>query len=410
MISCKVYGSYLALALLLWGLPIQAQPSKAQFEQERKALLQKIKGIKQILTQIEAKKKVSIGRLTAMDKQIEANNLLIRSITQEIEAINQELVQQLCTIATLEKDLAQLQKEYAAMIYLGAKAMHDINALVFIFSAASFQELVQRLQYVKQYARVRQKHFQEIKKVRKILQAQRVALEQQGWGKKALLVRRREEQAKLRGLKQRQTTLVATLEQQRTGLHKELAQRNAAVKRLDKLIIDIVQDGLVATSKPAQAAPTAAPQPRLTPSAKRLAANFAKHRGKLPWPVQQGFISNRFGIHAHPALQGIKVENLGIDIQTREGATVYAIFEGVVKTIAFVPGMNRVVIIQHGTYHTVYAKLKSTAVKVGQHISAQTPVGVVYTNKDGITELQLQLWRGTQKLNPAGWLVKQSTQ
>lgn len=410
MISCKVYGIYLALALLLWGLPIQAQPSKAQFEQERMALLQKIKGIKQILTQIEAKKKVSIGRLTAMDKQIEANNLLIRSITQEIEAINQELAQQLCTIATLEQDLGQLKKEYAAMIYLGAKAMHDINALIFIFSAASFQELVQRLQYVKQYARVRQKHFQEIKKVRRILQAQRVALEQQGWGKKALLVRRREEQARLRGLKQRQATLIATLEQQRTELYRELARRNGAVKRLDKLITDIVQDGLVATPKPAQPAPTApAPQPRPTPSAKRLATNFAQHRGKLPWPVRQGFISNRFGIHAHPVLQGVKVENLGIDIQTGEGATAYAIFEGVVKTVAFVPGMNRVVIIQHGTYHTVYAKLKSTAVKVGQHISTQTPVGVVYTNKDGITELQLQLWRGTQRLNPAGWLAKQST-
>jgi murein hydrolase activator len=85
------------------------------------------------------------------------------------------------------------------------------------------------------------------------------------------------------------------------------------------------------------------------------------------------------------------------------------IFSGIVKTIAFVPGMNQVVIIQHGNYHTVYAKLKSTSVKVGQHVESQKPIGIVYTNKSGLTELQLQIWKGPEKLNPAGWLTKQPT-
>ena len=408
MTSHKVHHSYLVLMLLLWGLPAQARPSKIQFKQERRALLQKIKSIKQILARAEVKKKVSTGQLAAINKQIEANDLLIQSISHEVSVINQQLTQQLRTIAMLEKDLAQLKKEYATMVCLGAKAMNDINTLVFIFSATSFQELVQRLRSVKQYAKIRQKHFYEIKKVRTLLQAQRTELEQQGWGKKALLQKRREEQAKLISLKQQQTKLITTLEQQHTKLVRELAQRNAAVKRLDKLITDIVQQDLAVAQQPAQQdSVKLVPKPPLTPVAKKLAASLTQNRGKLPWPVKTGFISNQFGVRSHPILREVKVENLGIDIQTQEGATAHAIFEGVIKTIAFVPGMNRVVIIQHGAYHTVYAKLKSTIVKVGQHVQDREPIGVVYTNKDGITELQLQLWKGTQKLNPVWWLAKQ---
>lgn len=406
MTSRKVYRSHLVLILLLWGLTVQVQPSKTQFEQERKILLQKIKSIKQVLAKTAAKKKATTGQLVAMNQQIEANDLLIQSISHEVSVINQQLTQQLCTIAMLESVSAQLKKEYAAMIYLGAKAMNDINELLFVFSATSFQELVQRLRSVKQYAKIRQKHFDQIKRTSIGLQVRRGELEQQILGKKALLQKRCEEQTKLTSLKQQQKKIITALEQHHAKLHRELTRRNVAVERLDKLITDIVQQDLAVAQQPAQQnSVKPGPKPVLAPAAKKLAVKFAQNRGKLPWPVETGFISNQFGIRFHPIFRAVKIENLGIDIQTQEGATAHAIFEGTVKTIAFVPGMNRVVIIQHGVYHTVYAKLKSTMVKVGQQVQAQEPIGVICTNKDGITELQLQLWKGTQKLNPAWWLV-----
>jgi septal ring factor EnvC (AmiA/AmiB activator) len=398
--------------LLLVGLSLQAQPKKTQFEQERKSLLEHIKSIKKILSQTEGKQKVSTGQLTAINKQIETNHLLSQSLNQELETINKQLAQQFHQIAHLEKELAQLKKEYASMAYLGAKTMHDIHILAFVFSAASFQELLQRLSAIKQYARLRQKHFQEIQHVRLALQTQQKTLEQQGLGKNALLQKWRKEQTKLTSLKQQQTKIVATLEQQRTKLLKELHQRNDAVKRLDYLITDLVKREAATTQQQKQETATVPKIPHkklLTPAMAALTAAFTQYRGKLPWPVKTGFISNKFGIQPHAVLQNIQVENLGIDIQTQEASMVYAIFGGIVKTIAFVPGMNQVVIIQHGNYHTVYAKLKSTSVKVGQYVEKQEPIGVVYTNKNGLTELQLQIWKGTQKLNPAGWLTKRST-
>ena len=386
------------------------QPSKTQFEAERKVLLQRIKTIQQILRKTETKKQESVGQLNALNIQIESNALLIQLINQELRAIDQEIQQKKRTTAILTRDLTQLQKEYAAMVYIGAKALNDIHELMFIFSASSFHNLVQRLRYVKQYAHIRHKHYLEIKKTKASLQVQQAAAQQRMQAQKKLLHNRQAERSKLTSLKTQQAQLIEKLTQQHTQLTKELQHRNKAVKRLDKLIKEIIQQALQAQeAPPSSTRPTTKGPPTDNPKAvhtKKLTALFRKSRGKLPWPVKSGFISRKFGVGLHPVLRNVQVENLGIDIQTQKGAQVYAIFEGVVKAIAFVPGMNRIVIIQHGAYHSVYAKLRNTTIKVGQYVQAYTPIGTVATDALGTTELQLQLWNNTQKLNPSWWLSK----
>ena len=145
----------------------------------------------------------------------------------------------------------------------------------------------------------------------------------------------------------------------------------------------------------------------LSAAGKLLSSRFAKQKGKLPWPVKKGFISNKFGRRAHAVFKNVQVENLGIDIQTEAKATVHAIFDGVIKTVSFVPGMAYVIIIQHGQYHTVYAKLSAAQVKVGQVVHMKDVIGIVNTDGHHISELQLQIWNGLEKLNPALWLTKE---
>lgn len=395
------------------SLSLQAQPKKSKFQQELNDLVKRIDNIKVILQQTESKKQVSIGQLIAINKQVETNHALIKSLNQELETINQQLAQQLHKLTQLEKELAQLKKEYANMTYLGAKTMHDIHVLVFIFLADSFQEILQRLSALKQYAKLRQKHFQGIQNIRVALRARQKTLEQQGVEKNILLQTWRTEQNKLNNLKQQQTQFIAALEQQRTRLLQELQQKNESAKRLDHLITDIVKKETILRKQEKLKRDTVqdtVTTPLVTKAALAntvLTAAFAQKRGSLPWPVKTGFISHKFGIQPHEVLKNIQVENLGIDIQTKQGNMVYPIFKGTVKAVALVPGMNQVVIIQHGQYHSVYVKLKYTLVKVGQSIDKEEPIGMVYTNKNGITELQLQIWKGIQKLNPAGWLAPQ---
>lgn len=401
--------------LLLWvGVAIGATfPDKKQFEQERKELLQRINTINQILEQTTSKKKVNTGQLTALNKKIETNNLLIASLTQEIKSTNRQLDQQVQKVQMLQAELLQLKKEYAQILFWGSKSMRHINTLVFIFSADTFQVLLQRLRATKQYVKIRKEHFEGIKKVGLQLQLQRTDLEKKVHRKQGLLAQRQAEQVRLHHSKQKQHQVLNKLEHQQGELGKELRKQNEAIKRLDKLISDIVKKEIAEAASKSTAISSDSNQSNtparmeLSSAAKVLSQQFAQYQGKLPWPVKSGFISNKFGRRAHPVFKNVQIENLGIDIQTEEQAGVHAIFTGIIKTVSFVPGMNQVVIIQHGQYHTVYAKLSVVHVKVGQEIQMGEPIGVVATDKNGISELQLQIWKALQKLNPSLWLLKQ---
>jgi septal ring factor EnvC (AmiA/AmiB activator) len=125
----------------------------------------------------------------------------------------------------------------------------------------------------------------------------------------------------------------------------------------------------------------------------------------LPWPVTKGFISDRFGRKPHPVLKGIYVENQGVDIQTTAGEGVRTVYAGIVQDVASMPGMNNVVAIQHGDYFTIYAKLRSVSVRVGQHVKAREAIGTVATDKNGVSEIQFQIWKEFTKLNPESWLT-----
>jgi len=142
----------------------------------------------------------------------------------------------------------------------------------------------------------------------------------------------------------------------------------------------------------------------LTPETAVLSSSFAGNRGRLPWPVGRGFISQRFGRHPHPVLRHVTVENRGVDIQTGAGEPVRACFDGKVLTIATIAGMNTIVMIQHGDFFTVYAKLRSVSVREGQRVSAREVIGAVATDGEGTSEVQFQVWHNSANLNPESWL------
>jgi murein hydrolase activator len=135
--------------------------------------------------------------------------------------------------------------------------------------------------------------------------------------------------------------------------------------------------------------------------------SFAQTKGKLPFPVARGTVVAYFGKREHPNLKGVKIDNDGIDIRTNPGEAVKAVYEGVVSTIATVPAMGgEVLMIRHGEYLTVYAKVKNILVKVGQRVKSGQMIATVFMDKKGTSQLQFQVWKGNQKLNPSDWLAK----
>jgi len=385
--------------LLINASDVLAQKNKKQLEKEKKENLKKIIEAQKILSETAIEHKASVGQLRAINRQIKIRTSLIKSITEEIELMNGEISDLSIVVNSLQSDLVKLKEEYALMIYGAYKANRGFNKLTFLFSAKTFNQLFLRLKYLEQYAEARQTQVENIEEVAVIFDLQKSDLEVKKTEQNRLLDSKVKENKNLLSLKTKQNKVVTQLGKREKELKKELAKRKEAIFKLDKLIADIVKKEIEKTSKG-----TSKDKISLTAEAAKLSSSFEGNKNKLPWPVESGFIASKFGKHPHPVLKNITIENQGIDIQTRKNESVKSVFNGKVATVAFVPGMNSVVIVQHGDYYTLYAKLKSVDVKKGQEIKSRDKIGEVFTDKDGISEIQFQVWKNNVKLNPERWI------
>src|SRR5690606_32316620 len=144
--------------------------------------------------------------------------------------------------------------------------------------------------------------------------------------------------------------------------------------------------------------------------ARELNSDFEKNKGKLPWPVEKGVITGRFGKQPHPVLKGIVIDNNGIDITTEKGASVRAVFRGEVSSVIVLPGAGKAVIVSHGAYRTVYSNLASVSVAKSQKVDTKRAVGTVRTGEDGAVA-HIEVWKitadGLVNVDPALWIYRQ---
>jgi septal ring factor EnvC (AmiA/AmiB activator) len=381
-----------------------AQKSRAELEREKKENLRKIEEANRILEETKKQKKTSVGQLNAIAKKIQNSEKQIKIIAEEISLLDNEVGNIEINIITLQQDLENLKKEYAAMVYAAAKANNSHDKLTFIFASKTFSQLVMRLKYMTQYAEARKKQAEQIRQLTQQLGHKKHDIINKKQEKQGLKQVVEVENNNLYVLKDEKSKVVKELSQKEKEVQQDLENKKKSVRKLDMLIADMVRKEIERSRKAANKGSENGNRITLTPEAAALSANFAENKSKLPWPVKHGFISHGFGRQAHATLKNVEVENLGIDIQTNQFEEVRAVFKGKVIAVASVPGMNQVVMIQHGEYFTVYAKLKSVNVSTGQKVNAKDLIGEVYTDKDNVTELQFQIWKNSQKMDPQVWL------
>lgn len=161
--------------------------------------------------------------------------------------------------------------------------------------------------------------------------------------------------------------------------------------------------------------PTVAEVPRpsyklsLTPDVQAISENFEANKGRLPWPVEKGFVSGLYGKHPNKLFPKVIEENNGVDITTGEGAPVRAVFAGTVVRMANIDGT--MIMISHGEYFTVYTNLSAAAVKVGDKVSGKQVIGRAGKNEDGENMMNFQVWKvGSNSnfftVNPSDWIAR----
>lgn len=378
-----------------------AQKNKSQLVEEKSTVLNQIKEAQQILAQTTKKRKSSIGQLNALKKQIEGHSKLINTYSKELKAINYKISEDAIVIASLQQDLDNLKKEYVSMVQTMYKSSVGFNRISFLFASSDLNQFYMRFKYLEQYSSARKNQVQLISDIMGELEQEQIALENVKNEKSTLIAEQVKEKDKLDKLKVEQNKVFANLQKQEKSIKKDIEKKKADVAKLEKLISELLKEEIASSSA------SSAKVPDLKIDLKKITSSFENSKSSLSWPVTSGFISEKFGTHPHPVLKRVKMPNDGVNIQTKQNEKVRAVFTGTVKKIAIVPGgFKYVVIVQHGTYYTVYAKLKKVDVKSGQQLSKNDIIGEVNTDLDGVSEVQFQVWKNTQKLDPELWLAK----
>lgn len=146
---------------------------------------------------------------------------------------------------------------------------------------------------------------------------------------------------------------------------------------------------------------------KMTPEEKLVSDDFQKNRGRLPWPVAEGFISKRFGVNKDMVHRRVEIYNTGIDITTSKNSDVRAVFQGEVTEVWLPPGnYNYMVIIRHGNYLTMYLNLVDVKVKKGQKVQTKDVIGKVSFDNEKGSVISFEIWKNMEKLNPELWLAK----
>jgi septal ring factor EnvC (AmiA/AmiB activator) len=395
------------------SFPAHSQTIQEQLQKNKKQLEDEIRLTSSLLEQTRNSRQNSLNRLMLLDRQIGKRQSLIGTINREVTEIQVKINLQSQQIKKLTLELSKMKDEYAKMIYYAYKNLNAYNRLLFIFSAQDFNQAFARLRYYQQYSAYRRTQAELIRdKQIEITRSQR-ELEESKSRKLALLKSQQSEISVLSTEKEEKDRTVQELTQKEKQLRTSLKEKQQAAERLqkeiEKLIAAEIKSSISKSKGTGKNEVIKGPAETgifLTPVEMELSNSFASNKGRLPWPSEKGIITGTFGEHPHPVLKYVKTKNNGVDIATEKGASIRSVFDGKVSRVMSFPNLNKVVIIRHGEYLTVYSNLDEVFVKDGDAVSTKQVIGKVHTDpEDAKTEIHFEIWLGKTIQDPQEWLT-----
>lgn len=393
---------FVLLAILCVFNNLFAQEKKT-LERQKTQLAKDISLTQQLLKNTQNNRTISLNDLKLLQKQVQNREKMIQTVQLQLDILNESITETDYRIDSLSTVLEEIKGEYAELIRHAYLSNNAYNRLLFLFSSDSFNEAYQRLKYLQYYTSHRKNQVNQIEVMKKELLNHRLALEEEKKQKKELLVAEQQQRLALKVEEEQKNAMVKKLKQKESYLKNKLNEKKAAIEELDKQIRAIIEK-VTADETSVNAL---VPDKKMTLDLQKLNADFEKNQGKLPWPVDNGIITGKFGKQQHPILKHITLTNNGLDIAAKKGSIARALFEGKVSNTLYSPTFQWAVIVKHGGYFTVYSNLSEVLVKKGDDITTRQEVGRIYTDaSEGKTEVHLEVWKGNEKLNPAKWIYK----
>ena len=381
------------ILLVLAAVPVLAQDVSRQKEQ-KKQIEQEIALIDKQLDANTSKRKKSLNTLILTRRKLEARKKLIAQLDKDIAGYDRDIAGTNAQIDRLNARLDTLRKYHADLV-LGAYKTRDTKVwFMYLLSSKDINQGLRRWSYLKNISSSIRRQARQIKDTEYDLRIESSRLESLKAESVAAKTEREREKDRLAAEEKKMNSMVVQLTKNEKSLKKELQQKQKEVERLNREIERILAEAV---------------RQQKTGEGEKvdyaLSAKFGDNKGKLPWPVQNGVVIQKFGQTYHPVFKNLKMPyNNGINISAPAGSNATAVFDGVVKQVLVMPGYDQCVLVQHGEYFTFYCKLRQVYVKSGDRLSTGDRIGQISTNEDGNAELHFQLWKGTDKQNPETWL------
>jgi septal ring factor EnvC (AmiA/AmiB activator) len=388
---------------------------RKELEKQRKELQLKIQQSKKELQKAKTQENQSLKELQIISTQIVTREKIIDHVSQETFEISIEIANQRKVIESLKVDLTNLKQDYGDYIASAYKKRNVYQFFFFIFDSKNMNQAFKRLKYLNNYGNYRKQQAQFIlntqKEMIKALEAilsikqEKVGLIQLKEGEKKELIQDKKEEG----------VVLNKVQQTVKGLSEKIAEQEKAAKKLSKSIDNLIAFQIDEAKKKEEkrrkeigTGKSSSPKTAnsyLSEIDLKLSDDFTANKGRLPWPVN-GRVIQTFGDHPHPTLRGVNTTNNGIDIVAKDNADVKCIHKGAVKAIFLIPGLDKVILMNHGEYYTVYARLATVNVKIGQVCERNEVIGQVALNvEEGLSKMHFELWKQRVFQNPVPWLI-----
>ena len=443
----------------------QNKPQTSAEAKKRQAEAQKeIKLTEEQIRQNEADVKKRLAELGKIEESISVSNKKIGELNTKLSNLNGEINSLETGIAKNEKDLEMLRAEYIKAVKKMRVTKKNKSTLAFIFSSKSVNQAMRRMRYLREFSAWRGRQTEEINAKTADLKNQRDALAKAKEEQSTALSLQKKAAAQLASQQKEQENVVAELKKNGAALQAHLKKKQAEASELNNMVSQLIaqeqkkaaeeeakrkaeeeamrkaaeeeearkqqmaQNSSASSSSNAKAEKskssgstdyadarkrkprnTETKQPSATPSktSDTKGSSFSDMKGKLPYPSTGSFlVTSRFGRQSMPDLPDVVYDNPGIDAESDAGAAARAVFNGKVSGVYLLPGYNTVVIVNHGSYYTVYGNISSPSVKTGDNVDAGSILGKLALNDDDTSHsmIHFEVWKNREKLNPQDWL------
>lgn len=344
-------------------------------------------------------------------RQYEELNRLIVLQQERLRQMNREQGQIEEEIQLIEDNLKELEEQLNRLIEQYKDTLTYIykhgrsTELALILTSTSLNQLMVRSFYLARFNDHLQSQVDEIETTQEQLVQSRQDLEQTHDRNRESLANIRSETERLEQQQNRQEEIVQALRSDINGLEN---QRNLRQQQRDNL--ENTMENLIREEERLRRAEASGATPVVREnmvSEDELGAfeeSFREQRGQLPWPVDNGTITERFGERIHP-VYNTRTQNLGVDIATMPGSSVRAVNDGYVYGVQNLQGYGEVIFVSHGEYKTAYGNMSDIFVRRNQVLRKGDVIGLSGDENSIRGPVVFFLIReGSQMVDPERWL------